>query len=488
LDLRAIRNGKVVTPSGIVEGGIIIEEGRIAAVAANHRIPDGADTFDARGAYVLPCVVDPEAHLGSNRALDEDFASESRAAVATGVTTWGLQLTTHTIFRARDGRPSPETELRFSQLVDDFRAIGEENSSCDFFLTPLLMSVPQALEIDDLAARWGITTYKLYMHMRLGREALEKAWPQAPLLGVRSFDDSLVYVAMQGVAKLRDAGLLSVHCENWEIARHREEELRAAGREDPDAWHDRSPGFLEAMHVRAYGYLAGVLGCRMHVQHVTAKETLEALRNLAREGTPVYGQTAAHYLVLSADKWKLNTPLRPADHHEPLWEALRTGLVNSVGSDHVCRPMTRGQMDRGNVWSSISGFPSRVEAHLPVLLSAGVSAGRISLERLVEVTAANPARLWGVYPQKGVIQPGSDADFVIVDLSKRMTLGPEHIQSAAGWSLYEGTEFVGWPVATISRGRLAAEWDGDSCSIADGLGGRYLSRDPAPRGADRRVA
>jgi dihydropyrimidinase/dihydroorotase len=466
----------VVTPAGIVQGGVVIEDGTIAAIAADSVLPAGGDTLDAKGAFVLPGVIDPEAHLGSNFGLDEDFASESRAAIATGVTTWGLMLTTHTIFRAEEGRPAPGLDLRFGPLVPKFREIGEAHSACDFYLTPLLMSVGQAEEI-PLLAEQGATTYKLYMHMRLGREQLAETWPQAPLLGVRSFDDGMVYTAMERVAELGEGGLLSLHCENWEIARLREAQLRAQGRTDGAAWHDRSPGWLEAMHLRSYGYLAAVLGCRMHIQHVSAKETIDALGQLRREGIRIFGQTAAHYLVLDADASKINTPLRPADHHPALWEALRTGVVNSVGTDHVCRRMSRSHMNRESVWDSISGFPSRVEAHLPVLLTAGVSEGRISMERLVEVTALNPARLWGLYPRKGAIQPGADADFTIVDMTKRLRLGPEHIQSASGWSLYEGTEFRGWPVATVLRGRLAAEWSGDSCSVADDLRGQYLARD-----------
>jgi dihydroorotase-like cyclic amidohydrolase len=139
--------------------------------------------------------------------------------------------------------------------------------------------------------------------------------------------------------------------------------------------------------------------------------------------------------------------------------------------------MSRADMDRGSVWQSVSGFPSRVEAHLPVLLSSGVSEGRLGIERLVEVASTNPARLWGLYPRKGAILPGSDADFVIVDLSKRVTLGPAQVLSAAGWSIYEGVEFRGWPVATILRGQLGAEWTDQTCSVSSEVRGQYLRRD-----------
>jgi dihydropyrimidinase len=477
--IRAIRNGLVVTPEGVIRGGVLVEGERIAAVASDSSLPTSGDgVIDAHGCFVLPGLVDPEAHLGSNVGLDEDFASESAAAVAAGVTTWNLHQTTHTIFRAASGRPDPSEQLVFSGLCDEFDNIGESNSHCDFVLTPLLMTLAQADEIALLADR-GVTSFKLYMHMQLGREQLADAWPQAPLLGVQSFDDSLVYKAMREVAALGPVGLLSMHCENWEIARFRESELKASGRTDLEAWHERSPGFLESMHVRTYAYLAGQLGCRLHIQHVTVPETLRELKLARSEGVKIYGQTAAHYLVLDSSAWKLNVPLRPADVHETMWEALATDVVNSVGTDHVCRRLDREAMDKGNVWATVSGFPSRVEAHLPLLLTEGVAKGRLSIERLCEVTATNPSKIWGLYPRKGAIRVGSDADFVLVDPTKRITLGPQHIQSAAGWSLYEGREFTGWPVMTVLRGKVVAEWDGDSCSIPDEPGGRSIHRGQA---------
>jgi dihydroorotase-like cyclic amidohydrolase len=471
-----IRNGLLVLPQGIIEGGVVIEDGRVAAIASNAHLPSGGDMVDARGLLVLPGLVDPEAHLGSNRALDQDFRTESQAAVAWGVTTWNLQLTSHTIYRAAHDRPSPEKELLFGDLVNDFVSIGRSESHCDFMLTPILMSIDQARQIPDLAMKHGVSTFKLYMHMRLGRSELTEAWPQAPLLGVRSFDDSLVYVAMREVARLGRRGLLSLHCENWEIARVIEKELREAGRTDPDAWNERSPGYLEAMHVRTYSYLARQLGCRMYVQHVSAPETLEAIVAARQEGTEIYGQTAAHYLVLDAGAWKLNTPLRPQAAHDPLWRALREGVVNCVGSDHVNRGLARRAMEKDSVWESISGFPSRVEGHLPLLLTEGVAAGRLSLSRLCQVACENPARLWGVFPRKGSILVGADADFVLIDLKKRAKLTAEHVLSSTGWSIYEGREIIGWPMLTILRGEVVASWESGRPIVTAAPRGEYLAR------------
>ena len=479
-----------MSPDGVVPGSVAIEDGRITAVGAPGFV-GGADVLDARGLYLLPGVIDPEAHMGSNGPLDDDLASETRAAVGTGVTTWNLHQTSHTIFRAAEGRPPPDIPLRFSELVGRFREIGEETSHCDFCLTPLLMRADQAREISALANDWGLTTFKLYMHMRLGREHLAKAWSVAPLLGVNAFDDGLVFEVLREVAALGPAGLVSLHCENWEIARLLESELRAAGRTDMAAWNDRSPGALETMHIHRYAVLARALGCRVHIQHVTTAESAAAVRREREEGTDIYCQTGVHYLVLDAGAWKINVPLRPADEHSGLWRALAGGDVDSVGSDHVGprrdertgRIQNRSDMERDSVWDTKSGFASRVEAHLPLLLSEGVNRRRISLQRLAAVTAANPARIWNLYPRKGAIRVGSDADLVLVDLQKRMTLGRDLVLSGSGWTLYEGMDVTGWPVLTVLRGEVAAEWTGSSCWIAPRPRGRFVHRGETPPAA-----
>ncbi len=476
MSLRAIRNAKLVTPTGIVEGGVVIEDGRIAAVARDVELPSGGDVLDAGGRYVIPGVVDPEAHLGSTRPLDSDFATESRAAIAAGVTTWNLHQTTHVNFREADGRPPADRQLKFSEVAQTFIDIGEERSHCDFMMTPLLMTEEQAEEIPELARRWGLLTYKLYMHMRLGRHRLEAAWAQAPKLGVQSFDDALVFKAMREVAKFGDVGLLSAHCENWEIALVLEKELREAGRTDVAAWNARSPGFLEAMHVHTYGYLAAKLGCRFHVQHVTTAETIAALTAVRAFGSTIFGQTGVHYLLLDEGDWKLNTPLRGAADRQAVWEALADGRINSIGSDHVNRNATRDEMIHGNVWKDVSGFPSRIEAHLPLLLSEGVNKGRLTIERLVEIVASNPARIWCLHSAKGAIRVGADADFVLLDLERRMRIDKGHILAAAGWSAYEGWDVQGWPLATILRGSIVSELQDGRYVVADKPSGRFVRR------------
>ena len=161
--------------------------------------------------------------------------------------------------------------------------------------------------------------------------------------------------------------------------------------------------------------------------------------------------------------WRINVPLRRRDNIEALWMALAEGIVDVVGSDHVVgwEPASYEEMYNPNIWDCRTGF-SRVELFLPVLLSEGVNKGRITMERLVQVSCENPARTAGLWGQKGSLLPGFDADMVIVDAGREVTVGKEHINTRSGWSIMEGHDFTGWPVKTILRGKITAEWADDS--------------------------
>src|SRR5206468_1977322 len=180
-------------------------------------------------------------------------------------------------------------------------------------------------------------------------------------------------------------GIVSLHCENWGIVRVLEERLKKQGRMDIGAWDDRSPHFAEAAHVRQFAYFAGLLKCPLYIQHCTCDETMDEVERARKDGLTVYAQTAPCYLSLAKDAWKLNVPLRSKETIERIWKGLREGRIHCVGTDHVNHGVPRAEMEvKGDVWKSVSGFSSRVEAYLQVMLSLGVNQGRISLERVVK--------------------------------------------------------------------------------------------------------
>ncbi|MBI4524622.1 MAG: amidohydrolase family protein [Deltaproteobacteria bacterium] len=471
-----VKGGKVVTPGAVFPGGVAIDKGKIIGVCAGSAFPASRREIDVKGKLIFPGIVDPEAHPG--RPVPKEIKTESRAAAAGGITTWGIQSPSPRLGPHFDPRGvTPEDVVSFNDVVPYCISACEQDSSVDFFLTPMVETDEQAEEIPIYAEKFGITSYKFYLHCK--NYEIAKHWSHGSGL-VRGFDSGTVYIAMENVAKMGPPGVVSLHCEDWEIGRVLEDRLKKQGRKDMAAWTDRSPPFTEAIHVAQYSYLAKVLGCAIHIQHVTTPETIEEIGRAKERGVIIYGQTGPHYLSLPKGTWKINVPLRDEETIEKLWEALAKGFIDAIGSDHVVS-RTRGKRDellKDNVWDTISGFSSRVESFLPVMLSEGVNKGKISLQRLAQVASENPAKIWGLYPQKGNLLPGSDADLTIVDLEKRVTVQNSMIHSTPGWSIYEGKELKGWPVMTILRGEVIMEWKDNSprAEIVGSPGGKYVRR------------
>jgi dihydropyrimidinase len=462
------KNGLIVTPSGVIEGGVAVVEGKIGAVGGDPFLPDGERVIDLAGKYLLPGAIDPECHLGGHRALADDFQSETRAAAAAGVTTWGLQLVSLAITGGAENVKGPADIPNFTRAMPIFYEAAK-TSAIDFFLTPIVSTDEHVKEIPYLAREHGISSFKLHLQMQ---GPWKSSWP------AYFFDDGSIYSVFQAVAKLGAPAIALLHCENWEIAQVLQKQLMDAGRTDMGAWDDRSPAFTEAGHARTYLYYARIAGCPIYIVHCTATDTVAEIERAKAEGLTVYSEIGTHYLVLHKDAWKINVPLRDRSTHDGLWRALASGAIDCIGSDHVAHTRTRQSMETGNVWTTISGFPSRVEGMLPMMLSEGVNKGRLSIERLAQVASENPARIFGLYPKKGAIIPGADADLIVVDLKRRATITKELLQTITPWSVYEGREVTGWPIMTLVRGNVVMEWPENSprAQVTGTSPGQYVRR------------
>jgi dihydropyrimidinase/dihydroorotase len=462
------KNGMVVTPAGTIEGGVAIVGGKIAMVGRDAFLPEAAREIDLAGKHLIPGVIDPECHLGGHRPLSDDFQSETRAAAAAGVTTWGLQLVSLAITGGVDKVKAPADIPSFTEAMPLFFEAAR-SAAIDFFLTPIVSTDEHVAEIPYLAKEHGISSFKIHLQMQ---GPWKPSWP------AYAFDDGSIYSIFESVARLGAPAIALLHCENWEIARVLQERLMKQGRTDMGAWDDRSPAFTEAGHARTYFYYARIAGCPIYLVHATTKETIAEIDKAKAEGLTVFSEIGTHYLVLHKDAWKINVPLRDRSTHEILWQALANGAIDCIGSDHVAHTRTREAMQKADVWTTISGFPSRVEGMLPMMLSEGVNKGRISMERLVQVASENPARIFGLYPKKGAIVPGADADLVVVDLKRRATVTKELLHTITPWSVYEGWEVTGWPVMTIVRGNIVMEWpDGDPrAKVTQASAGQYQKR------------
>jgi dihydropyrimidinase len=471
--VRGIRNALLVTPEGIVRGGVRMEHGVIQAIGTDAQVPPGDDTIDAGGRFVLPGLVDAQAHLGLNGAAVEDVGSETRIAAASGVTTWNLVQPGRTLALG--------AHASLGEAVGAFVEAADGRAHCSLALTPVLTTLAEVGEIPALAADWGISSFALQLDTRGGWLPTEWAPVRDP--GLPAFDDAVAYAALRAVAALGEMGLLTMHCENVEVVRTLEAELRAAGRTDAGAWAERSPGYLEAMDVRTFGYLAEHLRARLLVQQATARATLDAVRAERRRGARLLAQTATHHLVLDDGDAKTSVPLRPRTEREDRWRAVAEGVVGCVTSLHLApvrddegRPLPREDVLGSDVWGALPGFPARVETHLPLLLTEGVQAGRLSMARLCEVACAGPARMLGLWPRKGAIRVGADADLVVVELGRPRRLDPDGLLADQRWTPYAGREVTGWPVLTLVAGEVVAEWSENGCWTADRPRGRYLRR------------
>jgi dihydroorotase-like cyclic amidohydrolase len=436
----AIRNARVVTHAGEFHGGVAVEDGRVVAVAADGALPAAHREIDADGRALLPGVIDPHCHLGVNYPYDEDMRTETAQAARGGITTILLYIRTK--------------EPSYVPFYRERSAVGEEQAHIDFGFHFGMQREEHIHEIPRIVAETGVRSYKLYF----GYE------PDNPI-GIVPATDGWVYATMRAAAQL-DGGVVSVHCENTGIATWLKHELQATGRQDLGAYTESRPAFCEVETVARMIMLSELTGCPLYVVHTTAAGAPPIAEAARARGVDVTIETCPHYLTRSCYdedldmRAKISPPLRDRAEVEGLWEAIAAGRVRSLGSDHVPFFPKEGK----DLWTEKPGIVS-FPWELALLLSEGVHRRGLPLSRLVEMNSYTPARRFGLYPRKGAIQPGADADLVLVDLDEER----EVVHDGKGTCIYEGMRLRGWPVLTVSRGRVVFE-DGEVDPDAVGHG------------------
>jgi dihydroorotase-like cyclic amidohydrolase len=441
-----IRNAQVVTPDGVVQGGVAVEGEKIAAVAGDEALPRGRQEVDAGGLVVLPGLIDPHCHMGlgadrgqGRQKFEQDFRDVSVEAAVGGITT----IITSALF----GR-TKETLL---PCLTEAKEMGARSSLLDFRLNAFLLQQPHIAEIPRILDE-GITSFKFLLAYR-GEEGRQ--------VGVEGITWGFVYEGFEAIARHTPPALAMIHAEEPDLMELLRARFRAQGREDAAAWSDSRPGICEAMHIFSAGLIAQELGVPMYVVHTSAKESLEAARFFRAKGAPVSIETCLHYLVLTkhtgpGNFGKVNPPLREDADREALWQALADGTVDTIGSDHGNYKRAHKE---GSIWEIMPGFPS-LGASLALLVSEGVNKGRLSWERLAQLTSENTARLFSLYPRKGAIQPGADADLVLVDPGREWVLDTTSMRSASEFTVHDGTRVKGKAVKVFQRGRLLVD-DGE---------------------------
>lgn len=434
-----LANARLVTPAGVVHGGFAVRDGRIVAISDEAALPAAEQRIDAGGRLVLPGLVDPHVHLGGAFPYEQNCVTECVSAAAGGVTTL-LQY-----------RRSPTS---FLETFDTDLATARRTMALDTAFHFIISSLAQVEEIPECERRWGVRSFKLYM----GGYA-----PGNPI-GLVAVDDGVIYAAMERIRALGPHAYCMVHAENQGLYLLLSDRQKHSGRLDLGAYVDSRPPFVEEEAVTRAVRLAELTGCALYVVHTTVGAAIDAAVAGRLRGARVVIETCPHYLALTADDdrlagqgpaiGKVSPPLRDAAERERLWSAIAAGHVDTVGTDHV--PVLK---EGATVWEERPGFAG-LATMLPVLITLGLLRGRLSAVRLAELTALRPAQLFGLWPRKGAIAVGADADAVVVDLEREAVVSPG-VTHTRYTSAFEGMRLAGWPALTLRRGEVVFQ-DGEA--------------------------
>jgi dihydropyrimidinase len=452
-----IHGGTLVTAALTIQSDVGISGERIAAVGPGL---EGKSVIEARGMLVLPGAVDPHVHLempvGPIRSSDDWFTG-TRAAACGGTTTV-IDFV------------EPEPQERLEQALGARLSLAQGKAVIDFGLHMTITNNDrQTLDEIPVLCEAGCTSFKTY----LTYEGFRLSDPV--------FLDVLSAVRQSG-------GIVLVHAENDAIIEYRKKLFRS-GKKTAPKYHALSrPPIAEAEAIQRSLALAQVASARIYVVHTSTALGVEALHAARGRGVVAYGETCPQYLLLTdrelarpglaGAKYVCSPPLRSAADNARLWQALAEDDLQTVGTDH-CPFFYSGQKDLGReTYEKIPGGLPGIESRLALLYQFGVRAGRLSLKRWVEVCCTNPAKIFGLYPKKGSLEPGADADLVIFDPDRRVTLSTTTLHEQVDYTPYNGYKLQGYPVMTLLRGKVIAN-DG---RFTGELGqGHYLVREPWTR-------
>ena len=449
-----IRNGTVVTSRGRFHGGLAVQGGRIVAVGADGGLPPAHRVIDAGDRYVLPGLIDAHVHMASEEdasiaeGLGANMPRETEGALYGGVTTLG-----HFV------------GMRNEPLLPNVRATiehGNRWSRVDYFLHAIMST---EAHFDEQPGLWalGVTSYKHFFNAYRARPGEELSWLGGPS------DAGMLYRSLRFCAERGHPGVVVVHCEDIDLIVHLEAHVKAAGRRDLGAWSEARPNVVESTRVAMAIELARRVGAPLYVAHLSTAEAADLVAAARARGEAVWAEVTPHHLTHTGDMegeigcWgKVNPPLRTARDTERLWHGFHDGGITCLGSDHGTGGRTRAMKEKGggrhqNIWCARSGNRGGLEHFLPVLMTSGVAAGRLSMEDVVRVGAENTARVFGLYPRKGVLAPGADADVVIVDPDLEATVDDAFYHCLCEVSIYRGQKFRGLTWTTIVRGRVMME-------------------------------
>jgi len=437
-----VKGGCVVTATDSYVADVAIANGKVAALGADLPTQNAGQVLNASGKLVLPGGIDVHTHLdmpfGGTTSAD-DFETGTRAAAFGGTTTlvdFAIQY---------KGQP-----LR--QAFDTWMGKASGKAVCDYAFHCIMTDISggQLAEMNDLVHE-GVTSFKLFM-----------AYP-----GVFMLDDGSIFKALQMTSE--NGGLVCMHAENGSAIDVIVQQALAEGKKAPKYHALTRPTTAEAEATARAIALAEMAGAPIYIVHLSCNDALEKVREARDRGLPVYAETCPQYLYLSLEnfdapgfegaKYVFTPPLREKWHQERLWNGLKRDHLQVVSTDH-CPFCFKEQKELGrDDFTKIPNGGPGVEHRLSLIYSGGVAGGRFSVNRFVELVSTTPAKLFGLYPRKGTIAVGSDADLVIFDPKRKHTISAKTHHMRVDYSMFEGIEVTGMPDVVLSRGRVVVEGD-----------------------------
>jgi dihydropyrimidinase len=437
-----ITNGRVVTASDTYASDVAIGNGKIVAIGQSLPPENASRIIDARGKYVLPGGIDVHTHLDmpfGGTTSSDDFETGTRAAAFGGTTTlidFAIQYKGQTLRTA----------------FDTWMQKASAKAVCDYAFHCIITELADA-QLDEMNAlvREGVTSFKLFM-----------AYP-----GVFMLDDGSIFKALRTTAK--NGGLVCMHAENGNAIDVMVQQALAEGKKAPKYHALTRPTTAEAEATSRAIALAEMAGAPVYIVHLSCNDALEKVREARDRGLPVYAETCPQYLYLSIEnfdvpdfegaKYVFTPPLREKWHQEKLWNGLKSDHLQVVSTDH-CPFCFKEQKELGrDDFTKIPNGGPGVEHRMSLIYSGGVRAGRFSVNRFVELVSTTPAKLFGLYPRKGTIAVGSDADLVIFDPNRTHTISAKTHHMRVDYSMFEGIQVTGMPVIVLSRGRVVVDSD-----------------------------
>lgn len=432
-----IRNGQVITPSGKIDGDIAIEGERIVAIG--HFQENAKQVLDANGCYILPGLIDAHVHLKCSSwsaVSPNDYYHGTVAAALGGVTTF-IDFVSH------------KRGCTITAAVNSLKQQIDPDTVIDYGLhVSITDDRPETLnEIEQIIAG-GIPSFKMFMTYRSHNIMVD--------------DDMMLRIC----ERIRDyGGLPGVHAENDAIASANYARFFAEGKVEPKYHALAKPQYVEAEAINRALFIAKIAESPLYIYHLTTKAGVDLIRQARNNHQKVLAETCVHYLCLTREMLErpdgvnfiCSPPLRDFSDQHALWQAIQENLISVISTDDAAFNSADKRKALGGPLENIpNGLPG-IGTRLPIIFSRGVTIDRLSIEKFVEINCENPARIFGLYPKKGTLLPGSDADITIIDPAHLVTLDPKSQNMPVDWCPYDGLKVKGFPIHTIARGKILVE-------------------------------